>query len=236
MGNRIFSVEFLSELVRYYNAVKDKLTPLGDFETARGTVLNNLALRKGTDAVLYDACDEDTFRTLYVSTRTIKEVLVPTAWDHRNAQDWMYIFSKQIWAINARRDEFGPVKFKDETEEEWRRRRALGAKNVLAQLDAGEIPLVSSSQEFMQSMADLSKDNAAQALGILFVVGRESSTAAACPMLLQRASTIASGQISRLNKISRILDDLYRRLSAIANEQIPVTPSPGNTALGVPGT
>ncbi len=231
MSRKILSVSFLADLVKYHGAVTDKLSPLGDFESARATVISNLAsgtsedaafyrqVAKSDDAMFFERSPDEGFALMYVATLVIKEKLIPASWTQRSVQDWMYVFSKQIWAINAKKDDFGPVKFKDESEDEWTRRRALGAKRSLAQLDEAEIPLVSNARDFMSEVAALNKSNVAKALGLTYsaIMALESgSMAAAGPQLLSRASTIAKGQVPRLEKICDRLNELYRRLTSIA--------------------
>lgn len=171
----------------------------------------------GGDGYLLKHCTSDLLHQLYEIVILVSQKLIPKEWNSKNRSDWMYAFSKQIWALDAKRDDFGPVKHKDETAEENKKRRQMGAKAALSRV-VEMIDLVTSAQELLASFAfgDNIKELAiGGVIGTAGAISQGNSAGGLCGDLAVRIAKISKGEAGRMSKLADTLQSLYTKLRLI---------------------
>ncbi len=208
----VLNVEFLARLVKIRKNFKTVSTPIENAQTLMSLVDATLAKSTGMDATMVKACKNDVVVSLYKSIVAYK-LLVPSEWNTRQVSDWMYLFSREIWSLNALTRDFGPKRHPEESTEEYNRRRRLGAKNTLSKM-ADHISLVESLLELFTQLQSIGQ------LSDLFVVvgvvqKNFTSLVGADAYLIERVGTLSKGEVSRLEKIQQSLYELQLRLETI---------------------
>lgn len=171
----------------------------------------------GGDSYLLKHCTNELLHKIYEMVFLVSRKLVPSEWDLKNRSDWMYAFSKQIWALDAKKDDFGPVKHPDETLEENKKRRRLGAKNALSRV-VEMIDLVTSAQELFAGFSiadDVAKQALGGTIGAAGAIAQGNTAGGLCGDLAVRIATISKGQEERMNKLANTLQSLYTKLRFI---------------------
>lgn len=207
------NVYFLEKLVKIHDAVNGITSPIADAKKLERDVFK--AIYSGMDKAMFEACGNEVFKFRYTVCRAIKDNILKSTWNDRNLSDWMYYFGKQIWSRNAQKGTFGPNKFSDESAEEFTKRRSLGAKNTIPKVDK-LLELLFACSEALAAMV-ISKEAASTIGGAQSALDR-TSLGAACGILADRTSTIARGQVKRVDKMINMLSQLYRELNSIADE------------------
>ena len=204
-------ITFIAKLVQLHDGLKAGVSPIGDVVELQSSALK--ALRQNMDITLLEACGNEFIGFNFQMCIALKERVLQKHWDTRQVSDWMYYFSHEIWALNASKNTFGPVKFSDESESSFTKRRSLGAKSTIPKVES-LIELVQGCQQVFEEL--VLPDSTSSSIGGIMAAFSGSSLQAACGGVLQRTSTIAKGQIGRTRGILVRLETLLNRLYSIA--------------------
>lgn len=204
-------LKFIAKLVKIHDGLKAGVSPIRDVVELQSSAIK--ALRQNMDITMLEACGNEVIGFSFQMCIALKERVLQKHWDTRQVSDWMYYFSHQIWALNANKNTFGPVRFSDESESSFTKRRSLGAKNTIPKVES-LIELVQGCQQVFEGL--VLPDSTSCAIGGTMAAFSGSSLQAACGGLLQRTSTVAEGQIGRTRGIRDRLETLLNRLYSIA--------------------
>ncbi len=206
------NVEFIAKLVKIRKNFKTVSKPIEDEQKLLSLVDAALAKSSGMDATMLKACKNEVIVSLYTSVVACR-LLVPSEWNTRQVSDWMYLFSQEIWSLNALTRDFGPKRHPEESTDDYNRRRRLGAKNTLSKT-ADHISLIESLLELftqLQSIGQLSD----LVVVVGFVQKNLTSLVGADAYLIERIGTMSKGEVARLVKIQKALYGLELRLESI---------------------
>jgi hypothetical protein len=168
--------------------------------------------------VAFKHCDNKLLKKLYLVTVDLVDKPIDPAWERqRNAASWRESLSQSIWGSDSLTGfgEFGPQRKQGEALSDWYKRRALGARNSIAEIQQ-IIEQLWALQDYFDSAADVGSH--AEELGIATAVIEESSVGLSCGMLAEELGKKAHAGGQRVNKILDSMNGLVPSLEDLATE------------------